>query len=268
VGSEISGNFLALPIILTLKWVGPSEPSTLAGRQSDCRSSGFSGAILMTSKSWLILALIVLAIPQVAKAQGDGRPVQAWAQQAQSLQWLMTPQIQKELEIVPEQKERLDKISRESQAKLAEAYKALNELPVEERQSKYYELLRESYEGTEKQVREVLLPIQIKRLQQIVLQMKLQQLQWGMAAGFTSDELAAELKITDEQREEFQKKEKELREEIQKKTQEFYKKMQEESREKLMEVLTPEQRAKLAALTGPKFEWKYDYPQQGGAEKK
>jgi hypothetical protein len=220
----------------------------------------------MTLKTCLLAAVFALALSSYARAQA--RPVQPYVPQTQSLQWLITPQIQKELEIVPEQKEQLDKLSRESQAKMAEAYKGLSEVPAEERQSKYYELLRESTEATEKEVRKVLLPIQIKRLQQIVLQMKLQQLQWGMAAGFASDELADELKITDEQRAEFQKKEKELREEIQKKTQEFYKKLQEESREKLMDVLTPEQKQKLAALTGPKFEWKYANPQGGGAEEK
>jgi hypothetical protein len=222
----------------------------------------------MSLKTWLAWAVLVVVLPQAAWAQGGGRPVQPWVPQTQSLQWLMAPQIQKELEIVPEQKEKLDKINRESQTKLQEAYKAINDVPPEERQARYYELLRESYESSEKQAREVLLPIQIKRLQQIVLQMKLQQMQWGMAAAFTSDELAAELKITDEQRDEFQQKEKEVREEIQKKTQEFYKKMQDESREKLLQVLTPEQKAKLAALTGPKFEWKYENPQPNQPEKK
>jgi hypothetical protein len=186
--------------------------------------------------------------------QAGTRPVQS-APQAQSISWLMMPQLQKELEIVPEQKEQLQKINSQSQARMTEAYKKLQDVPVEERQSKYYELLRELGDETEQQVRDVLLPMQIKRLQQIVLQMKLQQLQWGLAAGFASDELAGELGITNEQREEFTKREKEVREEVQKKTQEFYKQMQEETREKLMGVLTPEQKAKLAALTGPKFDW-------------
>jgi hypothetical protein len=221
----------------------------------------------MSLKLWLALAVLAL-VPQTVWAQAGGRPVQPWMPQTQFLQWLAAPQIQKELEIVPEQKEKLDKISRESQTKMAEAYKSLSDVPAEERQSKYYELLRESYESSEKQVREVLLPIQVKRLQQIVLQMKLQQMQWGMASTFASDELAAELNITDEQREAFQKKEKEVREEIQKKTQEFYKKLQDESREKLLEVLTPEQKAKLSALTGPKFEWKNENPQPVVPEKK
>ncbi len=180
--------------------------------------------------------------------------------QGQSLYLLLTPQMQKELEIVPEQLEQLQAIQKKSQLQLSDGYKKLQEVPAEERQAKYMELYREMGEATEKEVRDVLLPMQIKRLRQIALQTKLQQMQWGTTSALMADELVAELEITDQQKARFAEAEKEMRAEIQKKTQEFYKQLQEESRAKLLDVLTPEQRRKLDGLTGPKYEWKYEAP--------
>ncbi|HTN75834.1 MAG TPA: hypothetical protein VL096_11330 [Pirellulaceae bacterium] len=189
------------------------------------------------------------------------QPAQWSNPQGQSLYLLLTPQMQKELEIIPEQREQLEKIRTTSQTRMTEGYKKLQDVPVEERQAKYMELYRELGDATEKEVRDVLLPMQIKRLRQIALQTKLQQVQWGSGA-LLGDELVAELEITAEQKAKFAEKEKEVREEVQRKTQEFYKQLQEESRNKLLDVLTPEQRRKLEGLTGPKYEWKYEAPGQ------
>ena len=203
-----------------------------------------------------------VAYGQAAYRQGSGggQAPQWSSPQGQSLYLLLTPQMQKELEIVPEQLEQLQKISKKSQAELSEGYKKLQDVPAEERQAKYMELYRDLGEATEKEVRDVLLPMQIKRLRQIALQTKLQQMQWGASSTLMADELVAELGVTDEQKVKFAETEKEIRAEIQKKTQEFYKQLQEESRAKLLDVLTPDQRRKLEGLTGPKYEWKVDAP--------
>jgi Spy/CpxP family protein refolding chaperone len=42
---------------------------------------------------------------------------------------------------------------------------------------------------------------------------------------------------------------------MQEKTAAFYKQLQDESREKLLSVLTPEQRKKLDELIGEKYQW-------------
>lgn len=187
---------------------------------------------------------------------------------AQAVYWLSNEQMLKELDIVPEQKEKLEKLGKELQTRSAEAYKSINfnELRPEERTTKYYEVINKISKETAKGVEEILLPHQIKRLKQIMTQTRLQQLGYGGAAALTGDEVAQELGITEEQRDELKKKEDEIRQDIQKKTQEFYKKIQEESREKLFSVLTPAQRKKLDELIGEKFEWKPQQP-RGAAEK-
>lgn len=219
----------------------------------------------MAARHWFIGGVVVLGLMtgSVWGQAAGGYQAGQWSNpQGQSLYLLLTPQLQKELEIVPEQREQLEKIRTKSQTQLTESYKKLQEVPAEERQAKYMELYRELGETTEKEVREVLLPMQVKRLRQILLQTKLQQMQWGASSALLGDELVTELEITAEQKAAFVEKEKEMRAEIQKKTQEFYKQLQEESRAKLLEVLTPDQRRKLEGLTGPKYEWKYEAPVQ------
>lgn len=216
---------------------------------------------MMVKNSIAFVLTLLFSFSSVAWGQAvASRPYGGGSTLGQSLYWLTTPQIRKELEIVPEQQERLAQLQKDSQTKLSEAYKKLADVPQEERQQKYIELTKELGEESEKQVRDILLPMQIQRLKQILLQTKMQQMQWGGANAFIVDELAEELEISDEQKAKFAEKEKELRAEIQKKTQEFYKKLQEETRAELLDVLTEEQRAKLQRLTGPTFEWKYEAP--------
>lgn len=206
----------------------------------------------------LVVGLMWVLTPVVVRAQGGAAKPQGAL--AQSLYTLLTPQMMKELDIIPQQKTDLEKLSKSSQTRMTEAFKKYNEVPPEERGNFYQDKMREVNVETEKQLRDILLPHQIRRIQQINLQTKLQQLQYGGSAALVADELAQELGITPEQKAEMAKMEKEVREDIQKKTQEFYKKMQEEAREKMMSVLKAEQRRKLEALTGEKFEWKYEAP--------
>lgn len=199
-------------------------------------------------------------VVQPGGAGGDARWAYA-SPMGQTLTWLLYPQIQGELDLVPDQKAAIDKIRTEMNTKLQESYKELKDVDPVERQKKYYEMYVKLGAETDKRVDEVLLPHQLKRVRQIGLQMKLANSGYGSAAAFNSDDVAKELGITPEQIEELKKREAELRQEIQEKTREFYKKLNEESREKLMSVLTSAQRQKLKELEGEKFEFKQQVPQ-------
>lgn len=224
----------------------------------------------------LLLSAAAILLVQTAWAQ-TARPVQPnnpWNGNtlSQAIYWLVNDQMIKELDILPDQKEKLDKLRTEMQTKTTEAYQSINfnEIKPEERTAKYYEMVNKINDDIAKDVEKILLPHQIKRLKQIMTQMRLAQLGYGGAATLGGDDLAKELGITDEQREELKKKEEEVRQDMQKKTQEFYKKLQDESREKIFSVLTNAQRKKLDELIGEKFEWKYQQPvggQRGVVEK-
>lgn len=169
-----------------------------------------------------------------------------------SLGLIWGEQMEKELEIVPDQKEALNKLRNDTMAKMRNLYD-MSIADPQERMKKYTEASQALGAETEKKVQEILLPHQIRRIKQIALQMQMQSVGYG--GGGLQGQLADDLKITDAQKTQLQDKQKEVQKEMQEKTQAFYKQLQDESREKLLSVLTPEQREKLKELLGEKFQW-------------
>lgn len=116
------------------------------------------------------------------------------------------------------------------------------------------EYIREQEEQFKTQIKEgvgeILLPHQMKRLEELEVQMKIKS---GGARAVAGDFIANALDLTDEQRKELREKEREAQRELNKKIA----KLREEARESVLEeVLTDEQQEKLAQLTGDKFEVK------------
>jgi len=72
--------------------------------------------------------------------------------------------------------------------------------------------------------------------------------------GLSSRTVAEALELTDEQREKLEKRAQEMRQELQEKV----RLAQAEAREKMLEVLTPEQKAKLEELMGDSFQLQED----------
>jgi Spy/CpxP family protein refolding chaperone len=208
----------------------------------------------------------------VQRGEGQGGAWQGYVNpQGSSLQWLWGEQMEKELQIVPDQKEALTKLRNDTYAKMRTLYD-MNIADPQERMKKYTEASKALGEETEKKVQAILLPHQLRRIKQIALQMQLQAVGYG-GGGLGSGQLADDLKITDEQKAKLQERQKEVQKEMQEKTQAFYKQLQEESREKLFSVLTPEQRKQLDELIGEKFQWQPANPAPippggaGGAQK-
>ena len=212
--------------------------------------------------------LFILLCGAVSFAQGQavvqplGGGYQPYANPTgQSLPWLLGPQVEKELDIVDAQREALTKLRNDVYAKMRTLYD-MSIPDQQERMKKYNESAKALGEETEKKIQDILLPYQLKRIKQIALQMQLQQASYG-GSPLQSEQLAEELKITEEQKVQLQEKQKEVAKEMQEKTQAFYKQLQEESREKVLGVLTPAQRRKLDEMMGEKFQWQP--PAAGGA---
>jgi hypothetical protein len=190
----------------------------------------------------------------VIRAGADGGAYQMVNPMGQSLQNLWMPQMEKELDIVPEQKEAIAKLRTEVSEKMRSLWTNTAEGDPQERMIRYQEAAKKLSEDTERRIREILLPHQIRRLTQINLQMKLSQTGYGSASALAGDDIAKELGISDDQKAKLRETEQAVMKEIREKTQDFYKRMQEESREKLLGVLTASQRKKLEEMTGAKFE--------------
>lgn len=166
-----------------------------------------------------------------------------------SLNWLYSTGVQKELEIVDAQREALQKIRDDYYQQIRGMYEKLRDVPADERQAKTMEAYRELAQAAEQQIQEVLLPHQVERLRQIVIQSRMRYY-GGTAGALTGDDLAAQLGITPEQRERLLEAQRAAIAELQEKTAQ----LQKEAQQKVLDVLTPEQRRKLDALVGAPFD--------------
>jgi hypothetical protein len=170
-----------------------------------------------------------------------------------SMQLLQGQQLEKELDIVPEQREAIAQLRKEMAEKTRGLWTSTEGADPQERTKRYQEAAKALAAETEKRLQEIILPHQKRRLDQIALQSKLR-LGYGSARALTADDVAGELGISDEQKELLRQTEQELAKEIREKTQEFQKKLQAETREKLLSVLSRSQRRKLERMLGEPFE--------------
>jgi len=181
---------------------------------------------------------------------------------------LRSEQVQKELDLVDEQVDKLKEISETLQPEMRGRFAALRELGPEERRQKIAELREKAKSRAEevrKKIDEVLLPHQRDRLKQIILQLR------GHSA-LDDQEIAKELGITENQEEEIRRirtkiqdrmramweglrslgpeerraKAAALREEV--------RKLRQEAVQQALGILTPEQTEKLEKMKGEKFE--------------
>jgi len=168
--------------------------------------------------------------------------------------------VQKELELVEDQVSKINKLREESQAEGRKLFEGIRDLPEDQRRAKFEEMntkREESQKALRAKINEVLLPDQRDRLKELVIQAQ------GTGA-LNNEETAAALKITDEQkkkietiREEAGPKMREamgtpgqggLSEEARAKLAEIRK----ESSEKVLAVLTTEQKAQFEKMKGEK----------------
>ncbi len=142
---------------------------------------------------------------------------------------LMREDVRKHLDLLDEQVEEL-------QAVAQEMFQGMRNRSAEERETATKDL--------EKKINEILLPHQVKRVEQIATQQRMQR------GGLLSDDIVEKLSITEAQREKLTAKQQEVREDLAKKIAELRK----QSEEKLVSELTPAQRAKLKELIGEPFD--------------
>jgi Spy/CpxP family protein refolding chaperone len=218
---------------------------------------------MKTHAHCLLAAAMLIHSGAVAATAQDATPqrIQYANPMGELLPWLHSRQMEQELEIVAEQKEALAKLQKQTMEDMNKLYKEAQTGDQRDVTKRYYELSAAMGADTDKRVKAILLPGQIRRLRQIALQMKLGGAAYGHVDGLINGFVADELQLTEAQKRQLKEKQKEITADIQRKTQEFYKELRESSHQELLSVLTPEQRKKLDDLTGEKFEWKAEIPQ-------
>jgi hypothetical protein len=163
-----------------------------------------------------------------------------------SLMLLSRPDVQEELDLLPSQIEELPTM----QSIMGDFRGQFADVPQEERMERMREVMESAQKRIQEQTDNVLLPHQSDRLKQLAVQ-------WQMRSGggLASREVAEQLGISDQQRDQ-------LREKARLLEQELRKKMQDE----LIKELTPQQQAKVKELVGEPFEFQQEEirrPQRG-----
>lgn len=170
-----------------------------------------------------------------------------------SMFMLMNEQIREELEIVPDQLEKLQKIGEQGREGMREMFSGMRDLNEEERRAKWEEIrakMEERRAALQEEIDNVLLPHQKERLDQIQVQMRMR---GGAGRALGGDFLAEKLGITDAQKEQLEKVREEVEAELQKKMAEI----RAEAEEKILGVLTATQKAQLEKLRGEPFEFQF-----------
>ncbi len=206
------------------------------------RSFAFCGLLAIT--------FTLFACSERASAQST----RGWFGQGDSaINLLQNEKVREDLELVDDQVNELQTLRDQIYQEMRDMWSGMRDLSREERREKFVEMRAnmEARRGEiEEQINGVLLPHQQKRLSQ--LSMQNQARREGGTIGFAaSDKLAEKLNLTDEQKEQLKKAAAEAKKELEEKI----KRLQEKAEQKVLAVLTTEQRDQYNELMGDSFKF-------------
>lgn len=153
-------------------------------------------------------------------------------------------QFQDEIGLVPEQKEKLTTLRKEIQERRTKLIQEYRAAPPEKLGAQLQTMETQLRDEVKKRLGDILLPHQLERIKQIRVQSQIRNRGVTALAG---GELAEALALTDKQKTELLEKQRKAEKELREKIDALRKEAQ---KELLDEVLTPDQREKLAKLTG------------------
>jgi len=188
-----------------------------------------------------------------ANAQGFGRGM--GGMMGGGLNLLTDKAVQKELKLSDEQVEKATKAATEQREKMTEMRQELQGLDQAERQEKMTAMMKEMATSSKKVTDDLLKPEQKKRYDQLVLQRQ------GVGA-FASEDVQSKLKFTDEQKNKVKDINESMREQMrdlfqpggdQAENQKKMTALQKETSEKIMAVLTDDQKKSWKDMTGEAF---------------
>lgn len=168
-----------------------------------------------------------------------------------SFDLLNNPGVQKDLELIDDQLNRIKEINKDFGKKIFEKIKMMRngdgQIQIDGTSS-ISKLIQDLKAQQKAEIEGLLLPQQQDRLKQVELQMQMQ----NRGTANTLDQLAKELNITGDQKKRIQAKQKELKKEFEEKLA----KLKEDSRKALLDELTNDQRKKFEEMVGERYKFK------------
>jgi len=209
--------------------------------------------MLVSQKPTLAIALAILGLFALASDVFAQRG--RWGQ-SEDLGLLARNEVQKELDLVPDQIEGVKSLELEMRSKMRDMFATRREgmsgRSDEERKEAWSGIqdeIKTVFAEFTPKVNEILLPNQIQRLGEIKMQSQIKQ-SGGILGGRAADSLREKLNITDEQLAQMKEKAKAAREKLEAKVS----KLRKEAEAEVMSVLSTEQRAQYKTMMGETFE--------------
>jgi hypothetical protein len=176
---------------------------------------------------------------------------------------LQMPEVQREVELTDDQKTELGKLRTEIRDQIRnqmqDSFNGMRDLSDDERQARIDQIRAQMdtiRKDVEAKLQKILLPNQFDRLKQIDLQSRVQR---EGAAALTSGDVADQLGLTDDQKEQIQQKADQVQQDLQAKIRQA----RLDARNQLLDVLTADQRTKLETLMGAQFDLPEPNPNPG-----
>lgn len=169
---------------------------------------------------------------------------------ADEMGMLSMEQFQKELDLVPQQREKLDALRKEIGERRKQALGDLRSLDPQKIGPKVKEVESTLVKEIKERINDILLPHQLDRLKQLRVQMQIRNR--GLSA-FQGGDLADAIKLTEDQKAKLAEKQAQAQKELREKIEELRAQLQQDV---LKDILTPEQREALKQMTGNDFKVK------------
>ena len=203
----------------------------------------------------LVALLAVTLFTSTVEAQ-RGRGGGFWGRNGDSLlNLLMNEKVQEELDFVDDQADQVEELQNEFREEMRYMFEDMRDGGGDRQEmfEKMREKMTELNEEFNSKAEELLIDDQLKRLKQLQNQSRMR---GGIERALENESFRDELGITDEQMEELREKAEEVRDWAAKE----YERVREEAQDKVLSVLSKEQRDKIKEMTGDSF----DFGQQRG----
>lgn len=230
------------------------ELLTMASIRNAGKIMEWSGNMLFRRLSFAaIAALACLVISNDAMAQRGG--FGGRGRGASKLEYLSNPQVQEELDMLEDQQADLQEINDEARNIMRSAFTGMREkfqdLSREERDEMMTEIrekITKDMKEVEAKLGDILVPHQMERLEQLVLQGQMRR--GGTAAALQSEAMREKLGLTEEEAEKLAAKEEEVKKELE----EQIKELRAKAQDKILSVLPAEKQEKIKNMIGDAFE--------------
>ncbi len=190
-----------------------------------------------------IVATLVALLSADALAQPGGRGRGGFGGGGR-LGMLNRDDVRRDLEIVPDQEDKLRELQEEMRDRMREQFEGMRDLSDDERREAFAGIREKMEKITaeiDKDIDTILMPDQRSKLDQRVLA---QSVQFGGAGALTNSTAARALGLSESQRKELEEKAREVQEELQAKIE----KLREEAEDEILSVLNADQREKVKKL--------------------